>query len=247
MAGLKGRLVTDLHHNDLDQGSFYMEALGETWAEELGSGHYNAPGYWQYSPLGDRWNYYPKRAEGQNTLVINPSFKADQISDAQSRIISYNSQAEEVFAVTDFTDAYRDHARKVQRGLHLFDNRKTLIIQDEVELKGSGEIWWFMHTMAEITVLDNAQQVILEKNGKKLIASIQSSEPASFSVVEARPLPSSPTDEYWNPPTGMKKLAIHFENIKNLTLNVTFKEVSMASQDINSDKRIIPMDKWGDN
>lgn len=247
MAGLKGRMVSELHHNDLDQGSFYLEALGETWAEELGSGHYNAPGYWQYLPLGDRWNYYPKRAEGQNTLVINPSLKADQISDAQSAIISYNSQTEEVFAVTDFTDAYRDHARKVQRGLYLCDKRKTLMIQDELELKEPGEIWWFMHTRAEITVINNAQQVIMEKNGKKLLASIQSSEPASFSVVEALPLPSSPKDEYWNPPAGMKKLAIHFENTKKLTLNITFKEVSVEIQDIHSDRKIIPMEKWGDN
>lgn len=252
MAGLKGRLVTDLHHNDLDQGSFYMEALGETWAEELGSGsntvsYYNAPGYWQYSPLGDRWNYYAKRAEGQNTLVINPSYKADQISDAQSPIISYNSTAEDVFAVTDFTDAYRDHARKVHRGLRLFDDRKTLMIQDELVLKGTGEVWWFMHTRAEITVLNNGQQVILEKNGKKLLATIQSSEPASFSVVEARSLPSSPVDKYWNPPAGMKKLAIHFENIKNLTLNVTFIEASVEGQAIPSDRKIMTMNKWGDN
>ncbi|MFC1766116.1 heparinase II/III family protein [Planctomycetota bacterium] len=247
MAGLKGRMVTDLHHNDLDQGSFYLEALGETWAEELGSGHYNAPGYWQYSPLGDRWNYYPKRAEGQNTLVINPSLEADQISDAQSPIISYHSQEDEVFAVTDFTDAYRDHARKVQRGLYLCDDRKTLMIQDEVEVKGPGEIWWFMHTRAEITVQKNAQQVILEKNGKKLMASIQSSVPASFSVVEAVPLPSSPKDKYWNPPAGLKKLAIHFENTKYLTLNVTFKEASVEMEGIDADREIIPMNKWGDN
>jgi hypothetical protein len=246
MAGLKGRMVSELHHNDLDQGSFYLEALGETWAEELGSGHYNAPGYWQYKPSGGRWNYYPKRAEGQNTLVINPSLEPDQISNAQSGIISYNSQTDEVFAVTDITDAYRHHADKVQRGLYLFDNRKTLMIQDEVELKEPGEIWWFMHTRAEITVRNNAQQVILEKNGKKLMASLQSSEPASFSVVEARPLPSSPKDEYWNPPADMKKLAVHFENIRNLTLNITFNEASVAGQDIDSDREIMPMNEWGD-
>lgn len=252
MAGLKGRMVSELHHNDLDQGSFYLEALGETWAEELGSGsntvrYYNAPGYWQYSPLGDRWNYYAKRAEGQNTLVINPSLKADQISDAQSEIISYNSQVEKVFAVTDITDAYRNDARKVQRGLCLCDNRETLMIQDELELKEPGEIWWFMHTRAEITIQNNGQQVILEKNGKKLMASIQSSEPASFSVLDAQPLPSSPKDEYWNPPAGMKKLAIHFEDTQSLILKVTFKEASVGGLDIDVDRKIIPLDKWGDN
>ncbi len=247
MAGLKGRMVSELHHNDLDQGSFYMEALGETWAEELGSGHYNAPGYWQYSPSGNRWNYYPKRAEGQNTLVINPSLEADQLSDAQSGIISYNSQQEKVFAVADITDAYRDHALKVKRGLYLFDGRKTLMIQDEVELKEHGEIWWFMHTRADIKVLNNAQQAILEKNGKTLMATILSTVPTSFSVEEAIPLPSSPTDKYWNPPAGMKKLAIHFENTKNLMLNVTFKEASAEDPDIDLDRKIVPMNKWGEN
>ena len=104
-----------------------------------------------------------------------------------------------------------------------------------------------MHMELEIIVQDNARQVILEKNGKKLMASIQSSVPASFSVVEAVSLPSSPIDEYWNPPVGMKKLAIHFESIESLTLNVTFKEASVEGQDIHSDRKIIPMNKWEDN
>ena len=104
-----------------------------------------------------------------------------------------------------------------------------------------------MHTKAEITVRNNAQQVILGKNGKRLIASIQSSEPGSFFVVEARPLPSSPTDEYWNPPPGMKKLAIHFENIDSLILNITFKEASGEGQDIVFERKMMPMNKWGDN
>lgn len=246
MAGIKGRMISELHHNDLDQGSFYLEALGETWAEELGSGYYNAPGYWEYRPSGRRWNYYPKRAEGQNTLVINQGTGADQQSDGQSRIITYKSQADKVFAITDITDAYRDHAAKVMRGLCLCDDRKTVVIQDEIELKNPGEIRWFMHTKAEILVEDNAQQVILEKNGKKLIASINSNEPASFTVVEAQPLSFSPKDEYWNPPEGMKKLAIHFENVKLLTLKVTFAEAPEGIQKNHSDKKIIPLEHWED-
>ena len=246
MAGIKGRMISELHHNDLDQGSFYLEALGETWAEELGSGYYNAPGYWEYSPTGLRWNYYPKRAEGQNTLVINPGPGADQISDAQSGIIKYKSQADKAIAIADITDAYRDHASKVWRGLYLGDNRNTVSIQDEIELKEPGEIWWFMHTKADIQVQEDARQVILEKNGKKLVATLLSSEPASFSVIEARPLSSSPKDEYWDPPQSLKKLAIHYEDVTSVNLRVAFTHFSDGNPENQTENKFIPLENWAD-
>jgi hypothetical protein len=59
-------------HNDLDVGTFVLDALGVRWAGELGSGDYRSTGYFS----GDaqdavRWLYYRKRTEGQNTIVVS--------------------------------------------------------------------------------------------------------------------------------------------------------------------------------
>ncbi|KAG6853867.1 hypothetical protein C0991_000474 [Blastosporella zonata] len=59
-------------HNDLDVGDFVLDALGTRWAGELGSGDYNSPGYFNSDAQdAERWKYYRKMTEGQNTLLIN--------------------------------------------------------------------------------------------------------------------------------------------------------------------------------
>ena len=57
------------NHSHLDLGSFVFDAAGARWAMDLGADDYNLPGYFG----GQRWNYYRLRAEGHNTLVINPT------------------------------------------------------------------------------------------------------------------------------------------------------------------------------
>jgi hypothetical protein len=59
-------------HGDLDIGDFVIDALGQRWAGELGSGQYLAPGYFTSEAQdAERWLYYRKRTEGQNTLVLD--------------------------------------------------------------------------------------------------------------------------------------------------------------------------------
>jgi len=55
---------------------------------------------------------------------------------------------------------------------------------------------------------------------------------------------AAPKDEYWNPPEGMKKLSVHFENVKRLTIKISFKEASEGIQKNHSDKKIIPLEHW---
>lgn len=59
-------------HNDLDAGDFVIDALGTRWAGELGSGDYLSEGYFNSDAQdSDRWKYYRKMTEGQNTILIN--------------------------------------------------------------------------------------------------------------------------------------------------------------------------------
>lgn len=58
-------------HNDLDVGDFVLDALGTRWAGDLGSGDYLSPNYFSNdTQQSDRWLYYRKMTEGQNTLLL---------------------------------------------------------------------------------------------------------------------------------------------------------------------------------
>ncbi|MBI3461855.1 MAG: heparinase II/III family protein, partial [Planctomycetes bacterium] len=63
-----------VNHGHLDLGSFVLEALGQRWIADPGPDNYNLPGYFG----SQRWSYYRCRAEGHNTLVINPEPAPDQ-------------------------------------------------------------------------------------------------------------------------------------------------------------------------
>jgi hypothetical protein len=71
---MKGGIIENhQNHGDMDLGDFVIDAMGQRWFGELGSGQYLSTGYFQGDNLqtGDRWAYYRKRTEGQNTLQIN--------------------------------------------------------------------------------------------------------------------------------------------------------------------------------
>src|ERR1019366_2909369 len=128
------------NHSHLDLGSFVFDAAGVRWAMDLGADNYNLPGYFG----GQRWNYYRLRAEGQNTLVINPGATPDQDPAANTRITRFESGTERAFAIADLTPAYAKNARRVSRGIALLDHTKVLV-QDEVQADKPVELWWFMH------------------------------------------------------------------------------------------------------
>ena len=94
------------------------------------------------------------RAEGHNTLVLNPSPTPGQDPKAAAKIISFEDKPEQGFAIADLSAAYAAAAQKVSRGVALL-NREAVLVQDEIEAEHSPDLWWFMHTSAQVR-LDGA-------------------------------------------------------------------------------------------
>lgn len=219
-AAFKGGL-NGTNHGDLDLGTFVLDALGQRWAEELGSENYSMPGYWRDGPEGQRWTYYRKRAEGQNTLVVQPGAGADQDLPARGTIIRFESSAVEAFAVAELTEAFASRGvTSWRRGMKLYDDRSRVLIQDELVATSPVEAWWFMHTRAEIDVATGGRSAMLTLGSQRLTATLVSSDPnAVFTVREARPLPSSPNPPQQSDNVGMRKLSIRLHG-ERLTLVV---------------------------
>lgn len=216
--GLKGG-DNRFNHANLDLGGFVLDALGVRWATELGAESYNVPGYFDAE---ERTQYYMIRPEGQNTLVLNPDHSPGQDPSAVAEISRSEFASNEGFMIMDLTEAYAADAAEVKRGIALTDHRRQVLLQDEIDMKEpGGELYWFMHTEADIEIADDGRSAMLEIDGRRLHAQIVSPVAASFQVRDAVPLPTSPY------PDGQsvhmeKKLAIHLEHVDELQLAVQF-------------------------
>lgn len=211
--------TNNLNHSDLDIGTFVYDSFGIRWFCELGPENYTLPDYWNMKEDGTRWEYYRKRAEGQNTLVINPSSKPDQNVYAKTKIETFKSGSKKSFAIADITDAYNNDALSVKRGVALFKNNGKMIVQDEILNYDPSNIWWFAHTQAKININEDKKSAILSKNGKKILVSIVSPVNGYFDKMNAEPLPSSP-NPFEQSPNNVEKLAIHLTNVKSTTISV---------------------------
>ncbi len=213
-----------VNHSHLDLGSFVLDALGERWVVDLGSENYNLPGYFGR----ERWNYYRLRAEGHNTLVINPSAAPDQDPRAATRIMRFDTAPEQTFAIADLTPAYAAHASRVQRGIRLLE-QQAVLIQDEVDCKQPSELWWFLHTPAKVTLDDNGKMAMLEQRGKRLLVSLVEPSQARWEVLSAEPLPTSPSRPNQRDNRDVRKLAIHLSDAEQTRIIVRCEPATTAA------------------
>jgi len=189
------------NHNDLDVGDFVMDAMGQRWAGELGSGDYDAPGYFnggtQDGDQGQRWLYYRKRTEGQNTIVVGeqnqlitaaPTIKFGSTNEAQDASTTYTvPKGSTAWFTMDSTSAYTN-VTSMKRGLRFINDRKQALLQDEVNT--SAPVQWRMHTNA--TVTPNGSSATLALGGKTMKVQILSPSGATFGTANATRYPSDP-------------------------------------------------------
>ncbi|MBR3056591.1 MAG: DUF4214 domain-containing protein [Clostridiales bacterium] len=214
----KSGMVTALHvgennytyHGHYDLGSFYIEANESRFFTDLGNENYK---------LENRQRSYRIKAEGHNTLVINPTEEIDQREGANCLITGYKS-GNTAYAITDLTDAYTPSgAKSVIRGLKMIKDKECVVIQDEISLDKPGDIYWFAHTMGQIDVAGDGRSAIVTVGSDRLWVGLLS-EGGKLTKMNAEPLPTSlqvsgatKNDEY-------RKLAIHLSDTKTTTITV---------------------------
>lgn len=219
-AGFVGLKAGDnkVNHSHLDIGNFVYDAGGKHWAVDLGADNYNLPGYFGK----DRWNYYRLRAEGNNTLVVNPSMGPDQSPKGSSQLILCADRGDAMVAAADIGGAYPELI-SAKRGVRLANNG-SLRIQDELD---SGEkeanVFWFMHTPAAIDVSQDGRSATLTIDGKRLRADLLSPADAKFQSMAASPLPTSPNPAGQQPNKGISKLTVQstFKNKSTIVVDLT--------------------------
>ncbi|KAF9462099.1 heparinase II/III family protein [Collybia nuda] len=242
-------------HNDLDAGDFVLDALGTRWAGELGSGDYNSPRYFSSDTQdSDRWKYYRKMTEGQNTILINnanqnvaaaPTIKFDSTNTSQgsSTVVDIPKDST-AFWTSDLSSAY--FGASVKRGIRMLNARRQVLIQDEINSQNS--VQWRMHTNATIEVDTtgggtSAKLTIGDKT--MLVTMLNPPTGATFSSSDAVRMPSDvtpPIPDQENP--GVKVLIISLPaGTYNLQVLFNPQWSGMASGDFVTPKAVA-LDDW---
>jgi len=235
-------------HQHYSLGTFVLEYAGQRWVNQTGK-HAASGTTYNFIQTGSYADYYHTRTEGNNTLLINPDMSAGQNKDAMAVVEKFESGKNTAFGILDMTSTHDDYV-SAKRGMMLTDNRSKLIVQDEVVAKKPSEFYWFAHTNARVVIADDGKSALMEKNGEKMYVRLAAApESARFSLMAIEPLPTSPNPasqqgEYLPEYTGDKKLTVHVEGIKEMTLSVEFIPIRDGEGIPKTFAAAVPMAQW---
>ncbi len=153
--------TNNLGHGQIDSGSFVYYNKGVKWFGDLGTENYNVKEFWgdENSDGIGRYNYYKMGGEGNNDLIVtgNSSLPYGQALDGFGYLTSHGSNAYGAYAILDNTSVYGTLASSAKRGMLMTNDRRTVVIQDEVTFTSSQSVAWIAHT---------EQNVILSLDGR---------------------------------------------------------------------------------
>jgi len=231
-------------HNDV--GSFVLDAMGQNFFLDLGPDDYNLENY--------SGGIYRTRAEGHNTIVINPSEHKysdgtndyyDQRYGAFATIDDCVIKERGSFAKSNLTDVYADDVLSAWRGVKLDNERRTVTVQDEIVMKESSEFYWFAHTDADVQIDEtDGRTAFLTKNGRTLVAQIVTKDDSinpKFTEEAAVSFETSPQIEGQNHNAGISKLTIHLSDCEKIDLAVNFSMYDVNNTDTSE---FIALDDW---
>lgn len=166
-----------LPHQQLDAGSFVLDADGERWALDLGYDRQSNAAHDQEEKQA-RWENIINTNKAHNTLVIGDHL---QNPDGAAPLIDYNEDINQPFGIFDLSAVYPKTA-KVLRGFKLISDDKVLV-RDEVTFSGDSQtIRWGMMTDASVELFGD--KVVLTKNGKSFYLRLYSPEKVIFQMEE---------------------------------------------------------------
>ncbi len=254
-------------HENFDGGSFLFDALGQRWATDLGRDSYSIA-----QVGGTNYGPYRKRAEGQNTLVINPAandylsssdaneraLNADQVykdatgKPAYAPVVKSLSTDLQSMGIVDLTNLYsKMRVSTVQRGF-LFDRTDgSLLVQDELTATTGPQINWFMHL--PVAYANRASQIAISSDGTTATVTIGSNRlqlrilagtGATFTVMEALPLPTSPNPAGQASTSGFCKLAIRYTGATSERLAVWLVPLKSGQAAPTFAPTITPLATW---
>lgn len=236
--GFKSGQNTDWHAG-LEIGDFTFDALNTRWITDIGGDSYSLRGY------SSKRTAYRKRAEGQNTVVINPTPDVDQLP-AWAKFDALSQGKDQSFAITDMTAGYANNATSLKRGILLNKKQPGLLVQDELHADKPVTFYSFMHTEQTVEILDD-HTALMKSGDKRLFVKVLSPDSAVLTVMKAQALRESAPAMVpgQNPNLGIRKLAVTVREIKDATVTVYMVPLNPGDPIPTTFPRVEPLQEWG--
>ena len=216
----------EVSHGQQDAGSFILDLGGVRWAEELGREPYSVPGY---NTMGvSRWGFYKTRAEGHNTIVINPDSDHARNLYGEGWFEKNEFAPTGGFSIINLDEPYNNKALSYRRGYMLGDGRRSVTIRDEISLKDKSDVYWFMHTKAEMTV-DGNRVILTQGNEKLYMDCVIEGAAAEIYESPARPFPTSPDPVGQNKNVDLRKVTIKASGAGKICITVKLYDAEDAA------------------
>ena len=173
--------------------------------------------------------------------MIDPGIGPDQELASTARIARFLVRPERTIAVADLTPAYGRRAERVLRGVAMLDHR-SILVEDEVTAGRKADVWWFMHTAAQIVLSADGRTATLSQGGERLSVLLATPAAVRFEVRPAAPLPSSPHPPKQAVNEAVAQAGDSLRGRKNLRVAVLFvpEERNRAS----NCAEILPLSEW---
>ena len=215
------------YHGHADMGTFVAEWRGRRFVADLGQDNYNVQ--------GDYRNTYRYRAEGHNTLVINPSTGRDQEQFSECLIERFNDGTDgEAYAVCDMSAAY--FGKHVVRGMRMTEDNKWAILRDEFTLDEGDVGYWFAHTKADIDIVNCGKGAVLTIDGESLYLAILGEGEFEARAAEHMCKEIYLPDQYDN--SDYRKLSVRFDKSGSLSVAITPMYDGKVPTELPCDKEI---------
>ena len=229
----------DVYGGQLDSGNFIYRNEGVNWIVDLGSDNDKI-----YSYNGAyRNHHYRNSAEGQNVVLVTTAQSAlpyGQLATGTGKITSTYINEYGSYAIIENKTAYGSTVSFANRGLLVTNDRKTVVIQDEVSFTKFQELTWVAHTAASIKIDETGKVAYLtdyDENGgvHVLRATIVSEGEYTFRIESAESNLLDATyknNDYKNngaiypySRAGIQRLVIKTKNVLTFNAAVAFEMV----------------------
>ncbi|MBQ4629722.1 MAG: discoidin domain-containing protein [Clostridia bacterium] len=234
-----------LTHGHMNSGTIALDALGERWITNQGGESY-LTGYFNNEPDGERWKWHGTRAEANSCLVINPSGYGGQYIYSEDVIDKFASGKGTSFAWADLTETYKDQVTSYKRGLMLTNNRRTVVLQDEMILTETSEVYSFInfHT-SEFEISEDGKTVTVTKGNKKLRLNIICDVPYEVSTMRYAALPTSNLLAGSMRNKDLKKLVIRIPEAVKANIRIEMTPYLFDEDlEIIPENKFVPIEEW---
>ncbi|MBQ8526216.1 MAG: heparinase II/III family protein [Clostridia bacterium] len=217
------------YHHHCDCGSFVLDMYGTRFADDLGADDYNIENELKYSS----YELYRKRAEGHNVMVIAPSSHSgsfEQNLNVFAPITGYETDGTRSYVIADMDEVYAECDR-MQQGYYVDKEKMSVTMRNEFTAPTGTEVYWFMHTRADIQIDGNT--AYLTRDGHTVCLRFDTNAPvAEIIKMKAEPLPTSPQVPEQNPNEAYSKVAIRMTTGANNYLTVNISSLESAKDEI---------------